>query len=102
MNLDEMQKCYYRAMGINPAWLAERHERFTVRLWDGMDGVWCDLPEATNVDLAFALRVWCEQTKNGTEKTSYGGIDYFAIFAADRTMLYSGGHTMFRGDEDDE
>lgn len=99
MNLDEMKQCYYEATGIDPTWI--KSERFTVRLWDGMDGVWCDLPEATNVDLAFALRTWCQRTANGTKSTSFGHIDYFAIFEADRTMLYSGGHTMFRDDDDE-
>ena len=93
MNLDEMKATYTRVMGFLPD---SSTTTFTVRLWDGMDGVWCDV--VANVDLAFALRTWCERTKDGTEKVSFGEIDYFKIFPADTHMLYSDGFTM-RGDD---
>lgn len=70
---------------------------FTVRVWDGMDGCWCDVE--TNVELAFALRRWCKETKDGTANTNYHHIDYYCIFPADTKMLWSGDFTM-RGDDD--
>ncbi len=72
--------------------------RFTVRLWDGMDGCWCDLDEATNVDGKTALRVWLSRTHNGTKKISFDEIDYYRIFSADTRMKWDGteGREMFR------
>lgn len=96
MTLAEMQQLYMRVMGVN-AWSAD--DKFTLRVWDGMDGCWCDV--VTNVDLAFALRAWCERTENGTKATSYSDIDYYKIFTADTKLLYSDGFTM-RGEESDD
>jgi hypothetical protein len=95
MTLSDMMQLYMRVMGIN-SWSTD--DRFTVRVWDGMDGCWCDV--IAGVDLGFALRAWCEKTENGTVKTSFRDIDYYRIFPADAKLLYSGGHTMFR-DEDE-
>lgn len=89
-----MKALYERVMGASE--LRARDVKFTLRVWDGMDGVWCDV--VSNVDLAFALREWCKQTENGTKRTCYADIDYYRIFPADRQMLYSGDFTM-RGDE---
>ena len=71
---------------------------FTVRLFDGMDGCWCDLPEATGVTADEALKVWSDRTDGGSEKTSYNDIDYFCIFPADTKMKWDGseGREMFR------
>jgi len=94
MNLDEMKTLYKSKMGF--ANELATATSFTLRLWDGMDGVWCDV--VANVDLAFALRTWCERTVNGEHNTKYGDIDYYKIFPADTHMLYSSDFTM-RGDE---
>lgn len=93
MTLGEMLQLYMRVMGVN-AWSTD--DKFTLRVFDGMDGCWCDV--VANVDLAFALRAWCERTADGTKATSYGDIDYYKIFLADTKMLYSGDFTM-RGDD---
>jgi hypothetical protein len=59
---------------------------FTVRIWDGMDGCWTDVGEATNVSADKALEVWNERTKGGTEKIRFDEIDYYRIFPADTYM----------------
>lgn len=69
-------------------------EKYVVRLWDGMDGVWIDITKPLSYDEA--RKAWNEKTKNGTEKTCFGDIDYFEIFPSSTTMLYSGDRTMFR------
>lgn len=83
MTLDEMKTLYVKTMGF--AHEIEGKGPFTVRVYDGMDRCWCDV--VAGVDLAFALRCWCERTKNGTEKTCYDHIDYYKIFPADTRML---------------
>jgi len=67
--------------------------RFTVRVWDGIDGCWCDV--ITNVDRETALRTWAEETRQGTYKTSFHDLDYYRIFPADTHMLYDGENPMF-------
>jgi hypothetical protein len=62
---------------------------FVVRLYDGFDNQWIDVSKKVTRDKA--QEIWNEKTKNGTEKTSFGDIDYFKIFPADTRMLYSGG-----------
>jgi hypothetical protein len=92
MSLEEMRKLYSDKMGgqmLNPDQL------YTVRVWDGMDGVWCDV--VTNVTLVEALTTWCSRTRNGTKATNYNDIDYYKIYPADTKMMYSGNNTM-RGD----
>ena len=64
---------------------------FTVRQWDGMDGCWCDAPEARGVPVDAALNAWMRYTENGTKKISYQEIDYYAIFPADTRMVWDGG-----------
>lgn len=96
MNLDEMKKLYQSKMGLSHE--LDEAAAVTLRVWDGMDGCWCDV--VANVNLAFALREWCRRTENGTKATSFHDIDYYRIFPAGRTMLYSGGHTMFRDDDE--
>lgn len=58
---------------------------YVVRLWDGMDGMWMDVSKPMTADEA--KKVWNEKTKNGTEKTCFGDIDYYAIYPADTKML---------------
>jgi hypothetical protein len=90
MTLDEMKTLYKSKMGFSHE--LDAAALFTVRVWDGMDGCWCDV--VANVDLAFALRAWCERTAAGTRATSYSDIDYYRIFPADTKMLWSGDFTM--------
>jgi hypothetical protein len=94
MNLDEMKALYKNKMGF--AHELETAPSFTLRVWDGMDGCWTDV--VAGVDLAFALRAWCERTKDGAHNTAYKDIDYYKIFPADTKMLYSDDFTM-RGDD---
>lgn len=65
---------------------------FIVRLWDGMDGIWCDVSEP--VTKQEADRIWNERTENGTKSTKYADIDYYAIFPADTAMLYRSGQSL--------
>lgn len=67
-------------------------ELFIVRLWDGMDGIWCDVTEPVSKEEAD--RVWNEKTANGTKATKYGDIDYYRVFPADTTMQYRSGQSM--------
>jgi hypothetical protein len=90
-----MMQLYMRVMGIN-SW--NHGDRFTVRVFDGMDGCWCDV--VANVDLETALRRWCTETANGTTKIRFAEIDYYCIFPANVQMLWSGDFTM-RGEEDE-
>lgn len=100
MTLDEMKLLYTKAMGRDARMDLTTSKSFTLRVWDGMDGVWCDV--VSNVDLAFALREWCKQTENGTKHTKYDDIDYYKIFPANTHMLFSGGFTMRDGMESDD
>jgi hypothetical protein len=70
--------------------------RFTLRLWDGMDGCWCDCVAG---DAQEVLKAWHERTRDGTEKTSFNDIDYFKIFPAESRMHWDGseGREMMRG-----
>ena len=88
---------YKEVMGEDPG-LITGVNHFTVRLWDGMDGCWCDCSEATNVLPVKALRVWNEKTSNGTKKIRFAEIDYYRIFPADTKMEWDGseGKEMFR------
>ena len=63
---------------------------WTVRLWDGMDGCWTDMAEATAVPGEVALRVWSIRTQEGKKKISCKEIDYYRIFPADTRMLWDG------------
>jgi hypothetical protein len=64
--------------------------RFTVRVYDGFDRCWCDIPGAVGVDAAKALEVWCENTGDGTHHRSFQDIDYYRIFPANSRMLFDG------------
>ncbi len=92
-----MLTLYYNVMGPGPNEVtSESLGPFTVRVWDGMDGCWCDV--VAGVDRETALRTWCERTVNGTKSTSYNDIDYYRIFPADTKMLWTGDFTM-RGED---
>jgi hypothetical protein len=70
--------------------------RFIVRLWDGMDGCWCDCTSSVNAKKA--LEEWNKYTASGTKSTRFADIDYYRIFPADTRMLWDGrdGGEMFR------
>ena len=66
---------------------------FVVRLYDGFDNEWMDISKPVSKEEA--ERIWNEHTRDGTEKTKFDDIDYYAIFPADTTMVRSsanGGH----------
>jgi len=63
--------------------------KYVVRLYDGFDNQWIDIGEPCTYDEALAL--WNTKTANGTRQTKYADIDYFDIFPADTSMLFSGG-----------
>lgn len=94
-----MKTLYADKMGAAARLDLTTSKSFTLRVCDGMDGCWCDV--VTSVDLAFALRAWCERTANGTKATCYDHIDYYKIFPADTKMLWSGDFTM-RGEEEND
>ena len=64
-----------------------REEKFIVRLYDGFDNEWIDV--SSPVSKEEAQKIWNEKTKNGTQKTKYEDIDYYAIFPADSVMHFS-------------
>lgn len=62
-------------------------ELFVVRLWDGWDGLWMDVCDPVSRDEA--QRIWNEETQHGSCKSKFGDGDYYAIFPADTTMIFS-------------
>ena len=76
--------------------------KFTVRIWDGMDGCWTDV--VAGVDAEAALATWLQKTAGGTRNVRFDEIDYYRIFPVDTRMVWDGGpgREMFRGGEDDE
>jgi hypothetical protein len=78
----------------------ESQELFIVRLYDGFDNEWIDITGAITKEEAD--RVWNEKTKNGTEKTCYGDIDYYRIFPANTIMKYSLAARQLSEEEHDE
>lgn len=62
-------------------------KKYIVRLYDGFDNEWIDV--SSPVSKEEANRIWNEKTNNGTEKTTYNDIDYYAIFEADTVMVFS-------------
>jgi hypothetical protein len=72
-----------------------------LKSWDGMDGCWSDLDEATGVPAKKALAVWGVKTLNGTKQVRFDEIDYYRIFPADTRMGWDGseGREMFRDAE---
>ncbi len=86
---------YYKVMGhrgdVN---LDDPEAKFICRVWDGMDGCWCDCTGA--VGAREALECWIDRTDNGTRATKFSDIDYYCIFPADTRMMWSGDREMFR------
>lgn len=92
MRVADLEALYTRVMHP-PLDLFTANEKFTLRVWDGMDGCWCDCETGDKITV---LTHWAERTRNGTEKTKFADIDYYAIFPADTRMLWSGDNEMFR------
>jgi hypothetical protein len=93
--LKELSDLYCKVMG-DPTDFSTG--KFIVRQFDGMDGCWCDLPEATNVTGEVALRAWSAKTERGTKRVRFDEIDYYRIFPSDTRMKWDGseGREMFR------
>ena len=73
-----------------------KYDSYVVRLWDGMDGCWCDCTGA--VGREEALRYWAEKTGGGAHHVSYAEIDYYRIFPGKTRMHLDGseGRELFR------
>ncbi len=83
-----MKDRYLQVMGRDPNVDFDAADaRFTLRLWDGMDGCWCDCVEGGAHEV---LAAWHQRTKDGTEKVSFNEIDYFRIFPQDSRMHWDG------------
>lgn len=94
-DLQELIKLYEGVMGkAHDVDFNNPEAKFTVRVWDGMDGCWCD--SASGVGALEALKHWCERTNDGTERTKFADIDYYRIYPADTKMHWSGDREMFR------
>lgn len=57
-----------------------------LRLYDGFDNLWIDVAKGSEEKMK---KLWNERTSNGTQKTSYGDIDYYRVFPVDTKMVYS-------------
>lgn len=64
-------------------------DKYVVRLYDGFDNEWMDVSEPVSKEEAEAI--WRKKTNGGRQKTSYGDIDYYAVYPADTVMKYSEG-----------
>jgi NDP-sugar pyrophosphorylase family protein len=62
-------------------------DKFIVRLYDGFDNEWIDISEPTTYEEA--QQIWIQRTNNGTKNIKYEDIDYYKIFPANTTMLFS-------------
>ena len=60
---------------------------YIVRLYDGFDNKWIDIDEPTTKDKA--EKILAERTDNRRKNTTFDDIDYYYIFPANTTMLYS-------------
>jgi len=69
---------------------------YVVRLYDGFDNIWMDVSKPLPYDEAH--KILMEKTKDGTKNTKYDDIDYYKMFPADTTMMFSveAGHTWRR------
>ena len=74
----------------------ETEKLYVVRLYDGFDNLWMDVSKPLPKDEAH--KILMEKTKDGTKNTKFDDIDYYAIFPADTTMMFSSeaGHTWRR------
>lgn len=93
MAREDLRKLYEKVMHDVHDW---DKGTYIVRLWDGMDGCWCDCTKAVSGDEA--LKVWCERTAGGKKAISFQEIDYFKIYPSDTRMAWDGeeGREMFR------
>lgn len=81
--------------------MSTKEEKFVVRLWDGMDGVWIDIGKPCSKDEA--TKLWNDKTENGTKNTKFGDIDYYSVFPADTKMMYDSSNPMIdRPDDNDD
>lgn len=66
---------------------------YVVRLWDGFDGQWMDvskpMPRKQAEKLAGDKNEGRSGSGAGNRDGHYSEIDYYAIFPADTTMLFS-------------
>jgi hypothetical protein len=60
---------------------------YVVRLYDGFDHLWMDV--SGPLPYKEAHKMLMEETKDGTKNAKFEDIDYYAIFPADTTMMYS-------------
>ena len=74
---------------MEPAKKSSETGLYVVRLYDGFDYEWRDVSDAISWDEALAA--WKEKTKDGTQNTRYGDIDYYTIYPSDTRMLHSSG-----------
>ncbi len=102
MTVEELIALYGRVMPSHGLRLDDPEARFTLRVWDGMDGCWTDCAygehKAVNVPAEKALRAWAHETDDGTKRVSFSEIDYYRIFPAGTRMAWDGsdGREMFR------
>lgn len=98
------QRCLIGIHLLDPWCLLQRKERavmgeaekFVVRLWDGFDGIWMDVSDPVSKEEAD--RIWNEKTEDGTKKTNYDDIDYYAIYPADTKMRFVSGNSQYGRD----
>lgn len=88
---------YVRIMRPADLNVVDETRKFTLRVWDGMNGCWCDCFDATNVGLDIALAKWMKETGNGTRRVAFSEIDYYRIFPADTRMIYDSDSAGERG-----
>lgn len=74
---------------------------WVVRLWDGFDGEWMDVSDQMSEAAARKLAGDKNERRSGSNRGkregSYGDIDYYAAFPADRKMTFSDGNSQTRG-----
>lgn len=93
----KLARIYAAVMGPTPGFLAG--VRYTVRLWDGIDGAWVDCEGLVAVAPDEALRGWYRLTEGGTKKISFDEIDYYRVFLCGTEMYWGHDREMFRDPE---
>lgn len=61
---------------------------YVVRLYDGFDRIWIDV-SSKNLTLPEAASLWDKKTDGGNEHARYDDLDYYDVFPANTTMLFS-------------
>lgn len=82
----EMSDYLMEEWGLKGSTSTADTKKYVVRLFDMFDG-WIDISKAISKEEADAL--WNERTKNGTQKTKFADGDYYAIFPANTTMVFT-------------